>query len=139
MRLPLILKHVSLLGYLVSCQIVNRAITAHLLARGLTVSTKWHAGPAFLLTPKSKLFSFFSLHIVNLVGTGKAIHLMNALIKIIDIHIIMGQFSPAIIHHALWYHDYTFQGQCQISKLHTLLLSRIDECRISEGRDWGKG
>lgn len=36
---------------------------------------------------------FFSFHMVNLVGTGNAIHLMNALIKVSNIHIITGQFS----------------------------------------------
>lgn len=141
--LPLRLEHASLQGCLVPCQIVNRAIRARLLANGLTVSTKWQPGLAFLLTPKSKAVSrnipgFFLLHMVNLVGTGKAIYLMNALIKIISIHIITGQFSPAIIHQALWCRSCTLQGQYQISKLHTSPSSGNGEHRISNGKNEGE-
>lgn len=99
----------------------------------------------FLLILKSKMCQkivpfFFSLHIVNLVGTGKAIHLVNALIKIINIHIITGQFSSAIIHQALWYHNCSLWGQYQISKFHTLLSSGNSEHRISKWQKWwGKG
>lgn len=124
--LPLRLEHPSLQGRLVPCQIVNRAIRARLQANGLTVSTKWQPGLAFLLTPRSKdvlknIALFFLLHVVHLVGTGKAIHLMNALITIINIHIITGQFSPAIIHHALCY-------RTALSRVSITLLNFIPCC-----------
>ena len=94
---------------------------------------------AFLLILKSKMCQkivpfFSSFHTVNFVGTGNAIHLMNALIKKINIHIITGQFSSAIIHQALW-DNCTLQGQYQISKFHTLLYSGNSEHRISNGKN----
>lgn len=66
-------------------------------------------------------------------------HLMDTLIKIINIHVITGRFSPAILHHAPWYPNYTPQGHYQIPKFHSLLSSRTGEYGIPNGKNGGGG
>lgn len=104
----------------------------------MTVFPKRQPGLAFL-GPKSKdvsnILIFLSLHIVNFAGRRKAIHLTNTLIKVVNMHIITGQFSPTVIHHALWNRNCTLQAPYRISKFHTSLSSRNGEHRISNGKN----
>lgn len=92
-------------------------------------------GFASLVTLETKDVSnvpiFFSRHIVNLVGIGRTIYLMNTFIKKIDRHKITGPFSPAIISQALWYHDCPLQGV----KFPNFQISRNGEHRISNGKN----
>lgn len=61
-----------------------------LLANGLTVSAKYCQALPFCYPNLIKM-----RHIVNLIGIRKAIHLMNTLIKIINMHRTTGQFPPS--------------------------------------------
>ena len=85
-------------GCLAPRQIAHRATGRPLLAKGPIVSTQRQPGMAFLLTLKTKdisdipIFSHFI--IVNLVGIGTTIYLMNTLTKTVDIHVITGLRPP---------------------------------------------